>query len=43
MLQTQDLGVDQEKKSCIRFTQENLIKSFVQDHLSYILKPNSPC
>ena len=37
MLQFQDLRVDQEKKPCIGFTQENSIENSVQDCLSYIL------
>ena len=43
LLQTQDLRVDQEKEPCIGFTQENLIENSVQDSLSYILNPHSPC
>ena len=38
LLQSQDLRVNQEKKSCIRFIQENLIENLVQDYLPYILK-----
>ena len=40
MLQSQDLRVDQEKKPCIEFTQENLIESFIQDCLPYIPQTN---
>ena len=43
MLQTQNLSVGYKKESCIGFTQENLIKNFVQDCLSYILKPDGLC
>jgi len=37
VLQSQDLRVGQEKKSCIGFTQENLIENSIQDGLPYIL------
>ena len=43
MLQTQDLRVGQEKESCIRLTQENLIENSVHDCLPYILKAHSLC
>jgi len=43
ILQSQDLRVDQEKKPCIKFTQENLIENLVQDYLSYILKAHGLC
>ena len=35
VLQSQDLRVGQEKKPCIRFTQENSIESSVLDCLPY--------
>ena len=40
LLQTQDLRVGQVNKPYIRLTQENSIKSFIQDCLPYILKTN---
>ena len=43
MLQLKDLRVDQEKKPCIGFIQENSIENSVQDSLSYILESHSPC
>ena len=43
MLQSQDLRVDQEKKSCIEFIQENLIENSIQDGLPYILKSYGLC
>jgi len=41
VLRSQDLRVGQEKKPCIGFTQENSIKSSVQDCLSYIPQTTS--
>ena len=38
LLQSQNLKVNQEKKSYIGFIQENLIENLVQDYLPYILK-----
>ena len=43
ILQSQDLRVDQEKESCIEFTQENSIENSIQDCLPYILKLHSLC
>ena len=43
MLQFQNPRVDQEKKPCIGFTQENLIENSVLDCLPYILNPYSLC
>jgi len=43
VLQSQDLRVDQEKESCIGFTQENSIENSVQDCLPYILNYHSLC
>ena len=43
ILRSQDLRVDQEKESCIEFTQENLIENSIQDCLPYILKLHSLC
>ena len=43
MLQSQDLRVDQVKEPCIGLTQENSIENSIQDCLSYIQIPNSPC
>ena len=43
MLQSQDLRVDQEKKPCIGFTQENSIKNSILNCLPYILNPHSLC
>ena len=43
MLQFQDLRVDQEKKPCIGFTQENSIENSVQDCLPYILLVHGSC
>jgi len=37
------LRVDQKKESCIGFTQENLIKSSVQDCLPYIPRTHGLC
>jgi len=42
LLQTQVLRVEQVDEPCIRLIQENLIKNFVQDCLSYILGFHSP-
>ena len=36
-----DLRVGQEKESCIRLIQENLIENSVQDSLPYILNTHS--
>ena len=41
LLQLQDLRVNQVKEPYIGLTQENLIKNFIQDYLSYILKTTS--
>jgi len=38
LLQSQDLIVGQEKKSCIGFTQKNSIENLVQNYLPYIFK-----
>jgi len=43
LLQTQVLRVEQVDEPYIRLTQENLIKNFVQNCLSYILGFHSPC
>ena len=34
--------MNQEKKLCIGFTQENSIKNLVEDYLPYILKSHGP-
>jgi len=43
LLWLKDLRVDQWMEPCIGLIQENLIESFVQDSLSYILKPHGLC
>jgi len=43
ILQSQNLKVGQEKKSCIEFIQENSIESSVQDYLPYIPQTTSLC
>ena len=43
LLWSQNLRVDQEKKPCIGFIQENSIENSIQDSLSYIIITHGLC